>query len=115
MKQPVERAGIQITLRIVQGRDELCESVETVNLRATDRDAFNISYSAEFVADEVPLRSVIADVVIDSDQTWFLDDDGQLAPLASSATPSWPAGRFIVTARGGQLDRCQQQPFLFWL
>jgi hypothetical protein len=105
MKQPVERAGIQITLRIVQGRDELCESMETVDLRATERDAFNISYSAEFLADEDNLRSVIADIVIDSDQTWFLDDDGQLAPLASSAIPSWPAGRFIVTARDGQLDR----------
>jgi hypothetical protein len=105
MKQPVERAGIQITLRIVQGREELSESMETVDLRATEGDAFNISYSAEFVADEVPLRSVIADVVIDSDHTWFLDDGGQLASLASSATPSWPTGRFVVTARDGQLDR----------
>ena len=104
MKQPVER-GIKVTLRIVPDRDQLCESVETANLRATERDAFNITYSAEVAAEEVPLRSVIANVVIESDHTWFLDDDGQLAPLASSATPSWPTGRFIVTARDGQLDR----------
>jgi len=104
MKQPVER-GIKVTLRIIPDRDELCESVETANLRATERDAFNITYSAEVAAEEVPLRSVIANVVIESDHTWFLDDDGQLAPLASSATPFWPTGRFIVTARDGQLDR----------
>src|SRR5213592_4721939 len=104
MKQEVER-GIKVTLRIVREGREFGESVETANLRATERDAFNITYSAEVAAEEVPLRSVIANVVIESDHTWFLDDDGQLAPLASSAIPSWPRGRFIVTARDGQLDR----------
>jgi hypothetical protein len=104
MKQEVER-GIKVTLRIVGEGREFGESVETANLRATERDAFNITYSAEVAAEEVPLRSVIANVVIESDHTWFLDDDGQLAPLASSAIPSWPRGRFIVTARDGQLDR----------
>jgi hypothetical protein len=34
-----------------------------------------------------------------------------LAPLSSSATPLWPTGRFIVTARDGKLDRWEFSRF----
>jgi hypothetical protein len=108
----VDSEVIQIRLQLVEARgDDLCESTKTVALRATERDAFNIDYSAEFVADDLPLRSVTANVVIESERTWYLGDDGKLAPLSSSATPSWPTGRFIVTARGGRLDRWEFSRF----
>ena len=106
MTQPVDREVVQIRLQLVQARgDDLCESTKTIALRATERDALNTDYSAELVADDVSLRSVTANVVIESERTWYLDDLGKLAPLSSSATPLWPTGRFIVTARGGRLDR----------
>src|SRR6185295_10228796 len=34
-----------------------------------------------------------------------LDDQRQLTTLWSSASPLWPAGRFVVTERHGKLDR----------
>jgi hypothetical protein len=106
MMQPVDREPLQIRLQVARDRGgEFYESTEIIDLRPTARDALNIDYSANFVADDASLRRILANLVLESDYTWYLDDDGHLTPLRSSATPAWPVGRFIVTSREGRLIR----------
>jgi hypothetical protein len=108
----VGRDGIQIALHIVQAHDgELYESTTVVHLPAIKLDALNVDYWAEFVPDDGLLRSVTATLVIESDRTWYLDNQGRLAALSSAATPLWPAGRFVVTARDGKLVRWEFSRF----
>lgn len=106
MTATVAGDAIAVGLQIVHGIGaESRESRKTLNLPATIHDAFNIDYSGECAVENEPLRSVVADVVLEADRTWFLNDQGQLTALWSTANPLWPAGRFVVTERQGRLDR----------
>ena len=106
MTQTVACDAISVGLQIVHGIGvESRESTKTLSLPATKSDAFNVDYSADCVVENEPLQSVVVDVVLESDRTWFLDDQRQLTTLWSSASPLWPAGRFVVTERHGKLHR----------
>jgi hypothetical protein len=97
---------IQVGLHVVEIHGgELHESGNSVDLKASPSDAFNVDYAGEFLPGDFPLRSVTAHVLLESDRTWFLGNNRQMMELSSSATPLWPAGRFIVTERQGMLDR----------
>lgn len=100
---------------VLDSAGEAHESTETLTLERVDRDGLNVDYSASF-APASALRSLSADLVLDADRTWFLDEHARLAPLSSQAQPLWPAGRFIVTAHNGTFSRWEFPRFgRFWL
>ena len=77
----------------------------TVELLATEHDAWNRDYSADFSVEGPRLEKLTVTLDLESERTWYLGSDGRLSPLRTSATPLWPAGRFIVTDQGGALVR----------
>jgi hypothetical protein len=79
---------IQVGLHVVEIHGgELHESGNSVDLKASPSDAFNVDYAGEFLPGDFPLRSVTAHVLLESDRTWFLGNNRQMMELSSSATP----------------------------